>query len=789
MWVMSRYGDGKGKDQERVELWWQMMDADGSDFLEFDEFKLLPRIVHAPIERVPRETPDPTPLVPGLYNLLNATSLASCFYNEELAAISSADTAATLAAMSPADKSSTLADMSPVDRASLKEWELSPQPLPWGPVSTWIAFLDMCGYSVFLEVLTVLSVLWGLATSTSDVCASSVELGLEIAFTIIFLLDVVLRLFSEMRAYSKFHYLHNKYAWLDVLSTGLMLWGVVSCLEGGKMNDTLRSMVGIVRAIRCFRLTHSIKPLQKICSVSTSMIQLIMPQATLFIAVYYCYSVAGMGLYAGATTRTLAAGGPGRWSTTPWNNTAYGAASQADGYYYDLNFDTLGNSMITLFVCMVQNNWYVVVDGFVQTNSANSKFFFLSFNVMVVIVMMNIFVGNVLLLYEMLEPKSGEDSSEAVKKEYKMIENRLQTSTFKETWRVKQQLKDNSILFKSTGEDDFSGGGGVGDKEKEQTAAILNWCPSCIFVQNQNGLYSFCNSTYAALLGLEADDIIDQYDLSDTHNQRRLKKLRCERRKEVLNNLSMTHKGREKIVDCEGRTRVFEAHSRAIEQVQGGKGVITYLQELHGHDYLHDLHRHSSIRAMRAILRYMLEGDVSVEGRCIDVWRTDMRFAGRSGQELFSRKQLEAIPNIAPELNKRDEEPVDAVEIARPTSFAEIGQQVRLNREMSAAAQPHISSNTSNFPNTKISEDDVSEAGMVIMHGDQVWADFTPIEENSPTPQPAQIEENPMQYPSAPPLTATQTQRAQAGKAKEAKQSGNVEPSVIKYRWQPEPSA
>ena len=88
-----------------------------------------------------------------------------------------------------------------------------------------------------------------------------------------------------------------------------------------------------------------------------------------------------------------------------------------------------------------------------------------------------------------------------------------------------------------------------------------------------------------------------------------------------------------------------------------------------------------------------------------------------------------------------------------------------------------------------MSEDDVSEAGMVIMHGDQVWADFTPIEENSPTPQPAQIEENPMQYPSAPPLTATQTQRAQAGKAKKAKQSGNVEPSVIKYRWQPEHSA
>merc|ERR1712086_103429 len=174
------------------------------------------------------------------------------------------------------------------------------------------------------------------------------------------------------------------------------------------------------------------------------------------------------------------------------------------------------------------------------------------------------------------------------------------------------------------------------------------------------------------------------------------------------------------------------------------------------------------------------------------------------------------MPHIVPESDKRDEEPVDAV-------------------EMPAAAQPHISTakllansrnsnisdlpNLSNLPNTKMSEDDAvshagmlddahteenstkpvdsyaarapSEAGMVIMHADQVWADFTPIEQNSsnPQPEPAQREENPMHTPAAPPLNATQTQRAQAGKVKQAKQSENAEPSVIKYKWQPEPSA
>ena len=57
---------------------------------------------------------------------------------------------------------------------------------------------------------------------------------------------------------------------------------------------------------------------------------------------------------AGDTTKSITAGGPGHWDTSPWATSLYGQACANSGFYYDLNFDTLGSSFVTLFVCMVQ---------------------------------------------------------------------------------------------------------------------------------------------------------------------------------------------------------------------------------------------------------------------------------------------------------------------------------------------------------------------------------------------------------------------------------------------------
>ena len=73
------------------------------------------------------------------------------------------------------------------------------------------------------------------------------------------------------------------------------------------------------------------------------------------------HSWTGMGLFAGCVTEVTSNGGPGDWSTSPWSSTAFGGAPF---YYSNLNFDNLHSALTTLFMLMVQNNWYVRINAY-----------------------------------------------------------------------------------------------------------------------------------------------------------------------------------------------------------------------------------------------------------------------------------------------------------------------------------------------------------------------------------------------------------------------------------------
>ena len=381
--------------------------------------------------------------------------------------------------------------------------------------------------------------------------------------------------------------------------------------------------MGIVRALRSFRLTQSINSLRTIVFCATSMIPLVVPQLTLFCSVYYGFAVIGMALFAGDTTKSVDAGGPGRWDTEPWISTYYGEATRGGNFYYDLNFDNLGQSFVTLFVCMVQNNWYVVVDGFVQTNNEWVKLYFFSFNIIVVLVMVNIFVAVLLSLYDILLPHSdgGRTVSPAVEAEFKALESRLLCTTFHKSWRVKKILKDNSILFQNNGSSE-SLASDLQSKEQgelRQTRTILECSPIPIFIQSTAGLFTFCNGHYARLFNKTPDEVMDKHEEDGP-----LKMQRVEWRKHVLA-AGTQCECREKIRDHTGKMRQFIATSRPIELLRGGVGTITYLQELRDTEYLEGLQREWAVRDVRVTLMRIAKGQM---GMYIEQWRVNLKFDG-----------------------------------------------------------------------------------------------------------------------------------------------------------------
>ena len=155
VFVMAHYGQHKADDQEKLQVWWELLDADGSGELEFDEFCEIHKTVRAPIERVPVDFTDMTPNCPKLHHFLFKGSLRDCSRN-------------------PQSYTGLCGD-----------------------------FCRFFGYEPFMDGVTIFSVVWGVGTSTTDVCETTATLGMEILITAIFIVDVVLRMLGESRVGSR----------------------------------------------------------------------------------------------------------------------------------------------------------------------------------------------------------------------------------------------------------------------------------------------------------------------------------------------------------------------------------------------------------------------------------------------------------------------------------------------------------------------------------------------------------------------------------------------------------
>ena len=76
------------------------------------------------------------------------------------------------------------------------------------------------------------------------------------------------------------------------------------------------------------------------------------------------------------------------------------------------------------------------------------KFYFLFFNVFVVIIMVNILVATMLSLYNILHAQSDHSTVDpAVEAEYQQLERHLAATEFASTWRVKPGLKNNAVII------------------------------------------------------------------------------------------------------------------------------------------------------------------------------------------------------------------------------------------------------------------------------------------------------------------------------------------------------
>ena len=76
--------------------------------------------------------------------------------------------------------------------------------------------------------------------------------------------------------------------------------------------------------------------------------------------------------------------------------------------YYANNFDTFPRALVTLFEQMVVNNWPIVMEGAVAATSGWAVVYFISFNLVCVVCVMNVLVA---FLIDAYQSREGVDES------------------------------------------------------------------------------------------------------------------------------------------------------------------------------------------------------------------------------------------------------------------------------------------------------------------------------------------------------------------------------------------
>jgi len=147
-------------------------------------------------------------------------------------------------------------------------------------------------------------------------------------------------------------------------------------------SEGMARWVILLHMCRALRLFVYIGPLQQLFVIIRQLIPTFRQTLMILLVVYYIFSVIGRWCFGGLIYTT---------------NPALAGSGFAEGLYWSLTFNDILSGMITLFLVMLVNNWYIVADGYMLTSGTIwCGVFFFVWYVVANFIMINIVVAVIL---------------------------------------------------------------------------------------------------------------------------------------------------------------------------------------------------------------------------------------------------------------------------------------------------------------------------------------------------------------------------------------------------------
>ncbi|CAJ1348530.1 unnamed protein product [Effrenium voratum] len=197
--------------------------------------------------------------------------------------------------------------------------------------------------------------------------------------TLFLFADVVLQMitFGPERYWNNQRLRHR----FDVFSISLLVgFEIAACIPACPPDFLLRTLL-MLHISRAVCLVQHIKPLRYLVAMVAHLVPVYHQLGLLLFLVYYIFATLGIQLFGGLIYE---------------GNEALAPTGFAAGEYWPLNFNDFPSGMVTLFVLMVVNNWFVVADGFMAVTDDSAAVFFVLFFVCANLVVLNILIALIL---------------------------------------------------------------------------------------------------------------------------------------------------------------------------------------------------------------------------------------------------------------------------------------------------------------------------------------------------------------------------------------------------------
>ncbi|GMH58289.1 hypothetical protein TL16_g02578 [Triparma laevis f. inornata] len=227
----------------------------------------------------------------------------------------------------------------------------------------------------------------------------------EYFFVSVFVVEVIIK----MLAVGVNGYINTPWWKFDFFVTIASMLGIALDLQSSASSFQQTSvplrMSKVLRTIRLIRVVSRVKKFRMIISTSTKFFPAVPRFLLLICSILYIYMVIGIESFSFPTQT--------QWEHAT-NNTSYSdmvyeipssgadSATYADmSYSKNVNFQTPQNALITLFSLMMVNNWHIIHDAVEVACSSKwgVSFYFVSFHIIAVIVVMNLVVSTFLESY------------------------------------------------------------------------------------------------------------------------------------------------------------------------------------------------------------------------------------------------------------------------------------------------------------------------------------------------------------------------------------------------------